>query len=183
MRTILELGAIIEKTNFKLPALDVTHFNYEFTSFFHILSFLQNVGESSVLFQKPKTLNRSILLAAAAIYESLYSKQRLNTEEENHILIDSFLDDYNWLIDSDNTKENELPEKMEDLIKKYEFTREENVIAQINVLFFIGWRHHEGQPQPKARGSAQFSLKDFAKEMEKLDQNTSYGRLIDEELK
>jgi len=40
------------------------------------------------------------------------------------------------------------------------------VPATFEIIYMIGWKPHENQPKPKARGSAEFSLKSFAEEME-----------------
>ena len=47
--------------------------------------------------------------------------------------------------------------------KKNPDTGEQGVHATYQVIYFIGWKKHDQQPQPLERGSANVSLKDLGK--------------------
>ena len=47
--------------------------------------------------------------------------------------------------------------------KKNPDTGEQGVHATYQVIYFIGWKKHDAQPQPLERGSANVSLKDLGK--------------------
>lgn len=48
--------------------------------------------------------------------------------------------------------------------------------CSFQIVYMIGWKHHDSQQKPKPRGSAEFSLKELAIEMD-----TPLGTLYDEE--
>lgn len=95
--SVTELGNIFAKQGYNLPTIDSVHSQMEFTSTFSLLFFLSAIGEQSSLFEKRKgVMSVDTLIAASAIFETLFTKKTIGQRDEttSSILIDTFKDDF-----------------------------------------------------------------------------------------
>lgn len=78
MLTLTELGNIFARCGYNLPTIDIDHVQMEFTSFLALLSFLCEVGEQGSLREtKPGLRTVDSLVAAAALYETMFNKRTI----------------------------------------------------------------------------------------------------------
>ena len=95
MLTLTELGNIFARCEYNLPTIDTEHVQLEFTNLFALLSFLCEVGEQgSAREVKPGLRSVDTLVAAAAIYETLFNKRMIGQRDEStsSVLIDTLKD-------------------------------------------------------------------------------------------
>lgn len=93
-----EIGNIFARCGYNLPTCDLEHAHLELTSFYALISLLDKVGEQNAIHEKrPGILPPETLIAAAAIYESLFTKKtigQLDPETTQSILIDTLQNEY-----------------------------------------------------------------------------------------
>ena len=204
MLTLTELGNIFARCGYNLPTIDIEHVQFEFTSFLALVSFLCEVGEQGSLREtKPGLRTIDSLVAAAALYETLFNKRTIGQRDEStaSILVDTLKDqrlfDPTTDLDLSSLKASNpyLARKFKEVesidpvqLNKL-LDRSNNIISTFDVVHLIGWRYHESQQQAKSRGSAQFSLKDVVTEInekEEVDEATGevrkvkYGVIVDD---
>lgn len=96
--SLTNLGNIFSRCGYNLPTIDVDHAQVEFTSFFALLSFLERTGEQNALREgKPGLRTVDTLTAAAAIYETLFTKKTIGQRDEEtvqSVLIDTLKETY-----------------------------------------------------------------------------------------
>jgi hypothetical protein len=81
----------------------------------------------------------------------------------------SFIND-DLIYDEDDNKEH---------INQSETEKNENIVSTLEVCSMIGWRYHESQQKPKARGSADINFKDITKDIlvENQEEAVNYGTI------
>ena len=92
--SLTELGNVFARCKFNLPTVDVQKTDFEFTSLFSLMNFLQIVGEQNALVSKRQGLrNIDTFIAGAAIFNTLFNKKTIGQRDENStsILIDEFV--------------------------------------------------------------------------------------------
>lgn len=108
-----DVGRLLQRTGFNMITVDTDEVVINYPSMFELMSDLQDMGESSCLWNRSLHMDRTVLLAAAAIYNEMYGNGN------------------------------------------------GTVPASFQVYNFIGWKPHDSQPKPLARGAGNFSFKDI----------------------
>lgn len=122
--SLTDMGNVFSRSgHFNLPTVDITHMQYEFTSTFQLFEFIQEIAEQNCLLSKRKKLPEATLIAAAALFETLFTKRAIGQRDEytSSVLIDTFKDTY-----------------MHPEITKRE--RDSNIICSMDIVFLIGWK-------------------------------------------
>jgi NADH dehydrogenase [ubiquinone] 1 alpha subcomplex assembly factor 5 len=139
---ISDVGNLLQKLNYSLPSIHMNKYKYKFEDLTQIFEFLKCVGETNFFSSKRPFKRRDAYYAAIALYSQLFNEQ-IDQKE-----LDIYKDD-NRIVKVD--------------LRSVDST--EYVYLTIDVINFIAWKYHEAQPKPKERGSAEFSLKDFANDV------------------
>jgi len=75
MLSITDVGNILAKgAKFNMPTIDVTRTQHEFANAWQLLAFLRETGEQNCLFSRRKRVPLETFVAAAALYETLFTK-------------------------------------------------------------------------------------------------------------
>lgn len=69
-----DMGLIMQSSGFKLITVDISQIQICYPSMFELMFDLQGMGENNASIEGSKHLNRDVLLASAAIYQSLYGR-------------------------------------------------------------------------------------------------------------
>ena len=166
----------------------------EFTSTLALMNFLSEIGEQSCLYEKrPGIRDIDTIIAAAALFETLFTNKTIGQRDENtsSILIDTFESDfmYDASLQAFNDRISTLKSSTTYHAKKFEklsvlsegqlaqlLDRGNNIVTSLTFMHLIGWKFHEGQQKPKAKGSAQFSLRDVVDELNDKDEQDEHGQ-------
>lgn len=157
MLSLSEWGNVFSRSSFKLPSADVMRSQVELETMFDLLVLLQDTAEQSALTQSTIRANKDTLIAAAALYQTLFNTKTVG-HHSTSILVDTMVD------------------------KNKSTPGFNNILASLDIINLIGWKEHESQQKPKERGTAQFSLKNVVDDLEEEDDpDTSirYGVLTD----
>ena len=96
--SLTQLGNLFSRCGYNLPTLDVDHVQVEFTGALALLNWLEQVGEQGALREsKPGLRTVDTLAAAAAIYETLFTKKTIGQRDADtvqSILVDTLKDAY-----------------------------------------------------------------------------------------
>ncbi|XP_014668915.1 PREDICTED: NADH dehydrogenase [ubiquinone] 1 alpha subcomplex assembly factor 5-like isoform X2 [Priapulus caudatus] len=70
-----DLGGLLARTGYTLVTLDVDELRVNYPSMFELMHDLQGMGESNAAWNRPLSLKRDTLLAAASIYSEMYGNE------------------------------------------------------------------------------------------------------------
>lgn len=70
-----DLGRLLQRTGFNMITIDADEIIINYPTMFELLTDLQEMGESNSLWNRSVHLDRSIILAAAAIYKDMYGNE------------------------------------------------------------------------------------------------------------
>ena len=76
MISVSDIGNVMQKAKFKLPAVDIVRTQAEFTSTFHLFQYLRLLGEQNGLTERRGTLTRESFIGAAALYQTLFNVKK-----------------------------------------------------------------------------------------------------------
>lgn len=136
---ISDVGNLLQKINFSLPSIHINKYRYKFEDLSQIFEFLKCIGETNFYTNKRSFKRRDTYYSAMALYSELFN-EKVDKDE-----IDFYKDD-NRIVKVDLRSED----------------KDKYVFLTLDVINFIAWKYHITQPKPKERGSAEFSLKEFA---------------------
>ena len=136
---ITDIGNMLQKLNYSLPSIHMNKYKYKFEDLTQIFEFLKSIGETNYFNSRRLFKRRDTYYAAIALYSQLFNEKIDQNDLE-------FYKDDNRVVKVDLRSEES---------DKYTF-------LTIDVINFIAWKYHESQPKAKERGSAEFSLKEFA---------------------
>ncbi len=78
LMSLTDMGNIFSRAgHFKLPTVDLTRLQFEFTSTFQLFEVLREVGEQNCLKAKRKRIPEATFIAAAALFETLFNKRTI----------------------------------------------------------------------------------------------------------
>lgn len=135
----------------------------EFSTMFHLLEYLKVNGDQNAVLEKRDAKSPETFLAAASIYQTLFNRMTIPTDE-NTMLFDEFKNDLEYL--------KEDPEdfgkvQYDVLRKKYKTPDQYNILATFEIIFMVGWKYHESQQKAKQPKLEQnFSFRDVMNEIE-----------------
>jgi NADH dehydrogenase [ubiquinone] 1 alpha subcomplex assembly factor 5 len=167
-KSISEIGGLISRNNYNLPSIQTHKYRLLFDDLSDIFEFFTAIGENNILTNRRKYKRRDTYIAAMALYKELFNKQRDIDEVELY---------------GDDARTVKIDFTSFDDGENISINKKEYVFLTMEITSFITWKYHESQQKPKERGSADFSLKEFAKEVfdEGLDPTIRYGRISVEE--
>lgn len=70
-----DLGRLLQRTGFNMITVDSDELVVNYPTVFHLLTDLQEMGENNCLWNRNLHLDRSVILAAAAIYREMYGNE------------------------------------------------------------------------------------------------------------
>lgn len=73
---IRDVGALLNGTGFTMLTIDTDEIVVGYPTMFELLWDLKGMGENNAAFNRPLHLSRDVLLAAASIYQDLYSNEK-----------------------------------------------------------------------------------------------------------
>eukprot|EP01059_Diplonema_ambulator_P013156 TRINITY_DN23673_c0_g1_i2.p1 TRINITY_DN23673_c0_g1~~TRINITY_DN23673_c0_g1_i2.p1 ORF type:complete len:479 (+),score=171.07 TRINITY_DN23673_c0_g1_i2:48-1439(+) len=80
------MGDLLANAGFNFPTVDVDKFTFFWKTGFHLMEYLQMIGESSCLFGRRKFLSKDILLATTAVYDHLWYEEGLGVPSTFEII-------------------------------------------------------------------------------------------------
>lgn len=134
---IADVGNILHKLNFSLPAMNIYKYIYKFDDLSGLFEFLELTGETNFLRNRRKFKSRDTFIASMAIYQTLYNNKTIHE--------DVYADIRRINVDLREDK-----------------NKEDFVFSTIEIGSLICWKYHPSQQKPKERGSAEFNLKELA---------------------
>ncbi len=157
---IESIGNLLGRIGFNLPSLSVNKYRLLFSGLDQIFEYLTQIGETNILINKRKIKSQNSLIAAMAIYRTVFNSKR---EKENYDI--DLIDTRISRIDLRTKEDKELSN--------------DHIYLTVEISSVIGWRYHENQQKPKERGSAEFSIKDLAIDVLEKDGNNDirFGRI------
>lgn len=76
--SLTDMGNVFSRSgHFNLPTVDLTRTQYEFTSTFQLFQFLRDIGEQNCLLSRRKRIPEATFIAAAALFETLFTKRTI----------------------------------------------------------------------------------------------------------
>jgi len=128
-----DVGNLLSRTKFNLITVDNENIIIPYPNMFTLIEHLHGSGDQHCSFNRDKYVSKDTFIAAAAIYDTMYS-------DSNQI---------------DTDTRNELKNEIQ--------TNQENITidATFNIINFIAWKPHESQRKPLERGSQMHSLTEF----------------------
>ena len=70
------MGDLFSNSGYNFPTIDIDRFTFYWPTTFHLMEYLQMIGESNCLFGRRSFLSKDVLLAAAAIYDQLWKDEQ-----------------------------------------------------------------------------------------------------------
>lgn len=104
-----------------------------------LMDHLKLMGENSSLAERRPMISRETFVAAASIYQELFSRSKEEILKE---------------LNDEKEKEKLEKSNLNSMIQ-----------ATFDVIYWIAWKPDPSQPKPKKRGSAQISLAELATEV------------------
>jgi len=81
--SLTDMGNVFSRSgHFNLPTVDLTRTQFEFTSTFQLFQFLRDIGEQNCLLSRRKKIPESTFIAAAALFETLFTKRTIGQRDE-----------------------------------------------------------------------------------------------------
>ncbi len=154
MICLQDLGDALAIAGFRIITTDRIRFAYDFGSMFDLMKFLQLVGESGVGYERRRYKSKNTFIAAAAIYQSLFSsnicKAMMNPIDEKVIPVDLLVEN------------KQSPS---------------NITATFDVLYAIGWKEPRKSLETKRLNPKEaFSMKLLVEELQKIGE-VRYGSI------
>eukprot|EP01064_Diplonema_japonicum_P029185 TRINITY_DN4652_c3_g1_i1.p1 TRINITY_DN4652_c3_g1~~TRINITY_DN4652_c3_g1_i1.p1 ORF type:complete len:480 (+),score=89.56 TRINITY_DN4652_c3_g1_i1:62-1501(+) len=69
------MGDLLSNAGFNFPTVDIDRFTFFWKTTFHLMEYLQMIGESSCLHGRRRFVSKDVLLATAAIYDRLWAEE------------------------------------------------------------------------------------------------------------
>ncbi|CAD8068867.1 unnamed protein product [Paramecium sonneborni] len=75
--SITEMGNLLTRLKFTLPTICTERNLYEFDSVYHLMQYVQDIGEGEALIQKRQGTFKQTIQSVSAIYESLFKNENM----------------------------------------------------------------------------------------------------------
>jgi len=173
--SIESIGNLVGRIGYNLPSITINKSRMLFSGLDQIFEFLTQIGETNILKNKRKSKSQNCFIAAMSLYKHLFNSQR---EKENFEIdmVDTRIIRYDL-----RNKEDIVELRNKNITEKENLERiyTDHVYLTVEIASLICWRYHESQQKPKARGSAEFSLKELAIEVleKNIDDDIRFGRI------
>eukprot|EP00941_MAST-03F_sp_MAST-3F-sp1_P000777 g777.t1 len=148
---VSDVGSLLVGAGFKLPTVDTELVHCNFADAVTVMEHLKGMGDSNASLGRLMSTKRDTLLAAAAVYQTMYSSEIIEDELE--------VGEEKTLVNAGEVEEEDKNQNTNDNFSDFEGTA---VPATFQIVYMIGWKQGATTPKALQPGTTpQRSLKDL----------------------
>ncbi|CAI2369883.1 unnamed protein product [Moneuplotes crassus] len=178
MMSLTDIGNSFSYVGFNLPTIDRSQTLAEFPTMFHLIDYLRSNGDQNCDMVRRQAKSPESFLAAASIYQTLFNKLTIPTDQET-MMFDECLNDLDFLR-QDGDDFGRIPYNK--IREKYNFPENLNILSTFEIIYLVGWKYHKDQQKAKSPKMSHMSFRDIVDEIEMKEEGAyvKYGTLTEE---